>query len=86
MKKNNNKIIQGGYISQPGLRQPDVVLQMPELFHFDLNAYMNAVNSASSIDYSNRVRLYDMYESARFDLHFSGVMDKRLRGGDANSH
>lgn len=80
MKKNNNKIIQGGYISQPGLRQPDVVLQMPELFHFDLNAYMNAVNSASSIDYSNRVRLYDMYESARFDLHFSGVMDKRLRG------
>ncbi|MBF1433191.1 MAG: DUF935 family protein, partial [Prevotella nanceiensis] len=70
----------GGYISQPGLRQPDVVLQMPELFHFNLETYMNAVNAAKSIDYSNRVRLYDMYESAAFDLHLSGVMAKRLRG------
>ena len=80
MKKNKNKIVQGGYISQPGLRLPDVVLQMPELFHFNLETYMNAVNAAKSIDYSNRVRLYDMYESAAFDLHLSGVMDKRLRG------
>jgi len=80
MKKNKNKIVQGGYISQPGLRQPDVVLQMPELFHFNLETYMNAVNAAKSIDYSNRVRLYDMYESAAFDLHLSGVMAKRLRG------
>lgn len=80
MKKNKNKIVQGGYISQPGLRQPDVVLQMPELFHFNLETYMNAVNAAKSIDYSNRVRLYDMYESTAFDLHLSGVMDKRLRG------
>ena len=80
MKKTKNKIIQGGYISQPGLRQPDVVLQMPELFHFNLETYMNSVNAAKSIDYSNRVRLYDMYESAAFDLHLSGVMAKRLRG------
>ena len=80
MKKTKNKITQGGYISQPGLRQPDVVLQMPELFHFNLETYMNAVNAAKSIDYSNRVRLYDMYESTAFDLHLSGVMDKRLRG------
>ena len=80
MKKNKNKIVQGGYISQPGLRLPDVVLQMPELFHFNLETYMNAVNAAKSIDYSNRVRLYDMYESAAFDLHLSGVMAKRLRG------
>lgn len=67
-------------LTAPGKRQPDIVLQMPELFHFDLNKYMNAVNSAKGIDYSNRVRLYDMYESATFDLHLSGVMAKRLRG------
>ena len=67
-------------LTKPGERQPDVVLQMPELFHFNLQHYMNAVISAQGIDYSNRVRLYDMYESANFDLHLTGVMAKRLRG------
>ena len=47
---------------------------------FDMGAYMRAVVSAQSIDMSNRVRLYDMYESTRLDLHLSGVLDKRLRG------
>lgn len=74
------RITQGGMLAAPGERQPDVVLQMPELFHFNLQHYMNAVTSARGIDYSNRVRLYDMYESANFDLHLTGVMAKRLRG------
>ena len=52
---------------------------MPELFHFDLAAYMSAINAATSIDYSHRVKLYDMYESAMLDLHLSGVLDKRIR-------
>lgn len=59
--------------------EPDILLQMPELFHFDLAAYMSAVNAATSIDYSHRVKLYDMYESAMLDLHLSGVLDKRIR-------
>ena len=74
------RITQGGLQLRPTERQPDVVLQMPELFHFNLQHYMNAVTSAKGIDYSNRVRLYDMYESANFDLHLTGVMAKRLRG------
>ena len=61
-------------------RQPDVVLQMPEIFYFDMNAYINSVKSALNIDFTNRVRLYDMYESSMLDLHLSGVLDKRLRG------
>lgn len=59
--------------------EPDILLQMPELFHFDLAAYMSAINAATSIDYSHRVKLYDMYESAMLDLHLSGVLDKRIR-------
>ena len=74
------RITQGGMLVKAGERLPDVVLQMPELFHFNLQHYMNAVTSAKGIDYSNRVRLYDMYESAGFDLHLTGVMAKRLRG------
>ena len=86
MKKENKKnkgtehITQGGMLVPHGQRLPDVVLQMPEIFLFDMNAYMNSVTMARSIDYSNRTRLYDMYESAMLDLHLAGVVAKRLRG------
>lgn len=76
MKKKNKQITQGGMTLR---HEPDILLQMPELFHFDLAAYMSAVNAATSIDYSHRVKLYDMYESAMLDLHLSGVLDKRIR-------
>lgn len=75
---NQKRISQGGMIGR-GTALPDVVLQMPEVFFFDLQKYMNAINAALSIDHSNRVRLYDMYESCRFDLHLSGILDKRVR-------
>ena len=75
-KKNNKQITQGGFTLR---HEADIVLQMPELFHFDLAAYMSAINAASSIDYSQRTRLYDMYESALLDLHLSGVLAKRTR-------
>lgn len=87
MKKDKNKkskgtrqIVQGGMRVPNGQRLPDVVLQMPEIFLFDMNAYMSSVTLAKSIDYSNRTRLFDMYESATLDLHLAGVLAKRLRG------
>lgn len=79
-KDARKRIIQGGLVDVRNTRQPDVVLQMPEIFYFDMNAYINSVKSALSIDFTNRVRLYDMYESSMLDLHLSGVLDKRLRG------
>lgn len=78
--KGTRQITQGGMRVPNGQRLPDVVLQMPEIFLFDMNAYMASVVSARSIDYSNRTRLFDMYESALLDLHLSGVIAKRLRG------
>lgn len=79
-KNARKRIIQGGLVDVRNTRQPDVVLQMPEIFYFDMNAYINSVKSALNIDFTNRVRLYDMYESSMLDLHLSGVLDKRLRG------
>ena len=82
-KKNSpkqGKIIQGGMLVPQGMRQPDIVLQMPEIFMFDMNAYMQSVKTARGIDFSNRARLYDMYDSASLDLHLSGVIAKRMRG------
>ncbi len=80
MRTSQKRITQGGMLTSPGQRQPDIVLQMPEVFFFDMKAYMASVKAAQGIDYSNRVRLYDMYESAMLDLHLSGVLAKRLRG------
>ena len=82
-KKNSpkqGKIIQGGMLVPQGMRQPDIVLQMPEIYMFDMNAYMQSVKAARGIDFSNRARLYDMYDSASLDLHLSGVIAKRMRG------
>lgn len=86
MKRKNTRtnggrrLTQGRLLTPQGHRPPDIVLQMPEIFFFDMNAYMNAVKAARGIDYSNRVRLYDMYDSAQLDLHLAGIIAKRMRG------
>lgn len=90
-KKKQRIITDGGYTdfrrSQRvsdgmGLRtmEPTIVLQMPELFYFDMTAYVASINSAKAIDFYNRARLYDMYESALLDNFLSGIIDKRRIG------
>lgn len=79
-KKQLKRITQGGYLTSRNGYTPDIILQQPQVFMFDLMAYMNAVKAAKGIDYSRRVQLYDMYESCDLDLHLSAVLAKRLRG------
>ena len=66
--------------SQNSREVVDIVLSAPELFYFDIQKYINAINSAKAVDFSFRSRLYDMYESALMDLHLAGVLAKRLKG------
>jgi hypothetical protein len=85
MSKKNKRNVNARKIRQGGFRtdsndMPDVVLQMPELFYFNMKDYIDSLRLAREIDYSSRVRLYDMYESAMLDLHLSGILAKRLRG------
>lgn len=62
-------------------RRLDIILQSPELFHFDIGSYMNSVQSATAIDMYSRIRLYDMYTSAFMtDPHLIGIHRKRLVG------
>lgn len=82
------KQTKGRNIEQGGLRLVgsksdkilDIILQMPNIFYLDLQKFQQAVLSAKSIDYPSRTRLYDLYESADLDLHYKGVLAKRLRG------
>lgn len=90
MAKNKKKIIritQGGYENE-GLRivrgqdrhAPDVILQMPMIFNQSLLSLQRAATSALSIDSHSRSALYDIYQSSDLDLHFKGVLEKRIEG------
>lgn len=72
--------IKPSYSGTPYAREPDIILQMPELFYFDMTAYIQSLNAAKAIDFYNRARLYDMYESALLDLHLGGIIEKRKVG------
>ena len=78
-----DKRIQAGGFAQitPERQRLDILLQAPELFHFDIASYMNSLHSATAIDMYNRARLYDMYKSAFLtDPHLIGSPRKRLEG------
>ena len=63
----------------PGQQNPTIILQSPELFHFNIGRYMASIQSASAIDFYNRTELYDIYHSIiTTDGHLSGIIDKRL--------
>lgn len=74
--RNRRKITQGGVTSPGSL---DIVLQSPELFHFDISSFISSLESASQIDFASRAQLYDLYNSAvTLDLHLKGILRKRL--------
>ena len=63
----------------PGQQSPTIILQSPELFHFDIARYMAGLQSATAIDFYNRSELYDLYNSIiTTDGHLSGIINKRL--------
>jgi len=63
----------------PGQQNPTIILQSPELFHFNIARYMASLQSASAIDFYNRSELYDIYHSiVTTDGHLSGIINKRL--------
>ena len=63
----------------PGQQNPTIILQSPELFHFNIARYMASLQSATAIDFYNRTELYDIYNSIiTTDGHLSGIIQKRL--------
>lgn len=81
-KKQTRRITQGGLrlVGSRDGKTSDIILQMPNVFHLNLQKYQHAVLSAQNIDYPSRIQLYDLYQSAEMDIHYMGVLAKRLRG------
>lgn len=76
IRRKRQQITQGG-VTNPG--SLDIILQSPELFHFDISSFITSLESASQIDFASRAQLYDLYNSAvTLDLHLKGILRKRL--------
>jgi hypothetical protein len=68
------KITTGGQVTRPGAT---LIIQQPQRFGLDLGAYKQAVSSAENVDYTHRVRLYDIYDNILLDPHLGSVIQKR---------
>lgn len=78
MTKENTRITIGGNMPRPGQRQPAIIrLTQPKRFNIDTADFMMAVKAAENVDYTQRAKLYDLYNDILLDTHLSSVIDKR---------
>ena len=57
-----------------------LTLATPRRFGLAIDQYMAAVRAADNIDYTQRVRLYDIYADVETDTHVIAVTQKRTNG------
>lgn len=72
------KITIGGNINTQGSPARTVIITQPQRFFLDMQKYMSGIRGAENVDFTNRIRLYDMYEDILIDGHLSSVRDKRI--------
>lgn len=78
MTKENTRITIGGNMPRPGQRQPAIIrLTQPKRFNIDTADFMMAIKAAENVDYTQRAKLYDLYNDILLDTHLSSVIDKR---------
>lgn len=77
-KRSNKRVTIGGNLSRPGQTGArTIVLTQAQRFGIDIGTYMNAVRAAENVDYSRRVKLYDLYSEILMDAHLASVINKR---------
>jgi phage gp29-like protein len=77
-RKKKGQITVGGNLPRPGQTGArTIVLTQTQRFNIDMANYMTAIRGAENVDYSRRVRLYDLYSEVLMDAHLSSVVNKR---------
>ena len=74
--KQGRRITEGGNF-RPGTT---ITLTAPRRFSFDMDAYKSALRGAEDVDFTRRVRLYDLYNDTLLDPHLFCVAQKRKSG------
>lgn len=72
-----HRITEGGNITRPG---STIMLTQPQRFGIGLDDYMRGIRSAENVDYTQRVRIYDIYSECLMDPHLFSVIAKRKSG------
>ena len=75
-RKKKRQITAGGLFNQPAGGNT-ILLTQATRWNRDISHYMRAVTEAERVDFPNRARLYDLYDTAMLDTHLSSVLDKR---------
>lgn len=71
-----SRITEGGNF-RPGTT---ITLTAPKRFGFGLDDYMASIRSADNVDFTQRVRMYDIYLDTLLDPHLFSVVQKRKSG------
>lgn len=76
-KPSQRRITEGSNVTRPGAT---VILTQPQRFGIGLDDYMRGVRGFENVDYTQRVRLYDIFSEILMDPHLFSVIQKRKSG------
>lgn len=76
-KPSPRRITEGSNVTRPGAT---VILTQPQRFGIGLDDYMRGVRGFENVDYTQRVRLYDIFSEILMDPHLFSVIQKRKSG------
>lgn len=75
--KGKQRITEGSNVTRPGAT---VILTQARRFGIGLDDYIQAIRNAENVDFTQRVKLYDIYSESLMDPHLFSVVQKRKSG------
>lgn len=75
--KTEKRITEGSNVTRPGAT---VILTQVQRFGITLEDYMKGVRSFENVDFTQRVKIYDIFSDSLMDPHLFSVVQKRKSG------
>lgn len=76
-KSSKQRISEGSNVTRPGAT---IILTQPQRFGIGLDDYMQSIRGAENVDFTQRVKLYDIFSESLMDPHLFSVVQKRKSG------
>lgn len=75
--RGKQRITEGSNVTRPGAT---IILTQPQRFGIGLDDYMQGIRSMENVDFTQRVKIYDIYSESLMDPHLFSVVQKRKSG------
>lgn len=76
-KPAERRITEGSNVTRPGAT---IILTQVQRFGIGLEDYMQGIRSAENVDFTQRVKIYDIFSDCLMDPHLFSVVQKRKSG------